>query len=586
MRLLLIALLCLTRAEARPARRSAAEAQVPQSPATQSPASSKATRAAQITWSARPELDRAAREMWSIRAAISPELPASAGLFEDADRLPSYAPAAVDALVARIDASLRSLASVDTKGWSVDEQIDLRWTWTWLLEARRRLVVERMWEHRPGEWLEPTSNAYLALLTYAPERTGLRVALTAQLPTMLTELRTELKRPTSRDVETGKKLLDSLVTMVSLDPPSPAREAALAALAETSRFLEGLSGLQEYAVIGEENYAWRLKHVLLLPWTPDELLAVAKQELSRVDAEIAALEGQLEPQPTLSEAQKQEAAGLDQAGLLALYDGLVEDYLGRLRASGALTVPAGVGPLRARPTPDALIPLTGDGGSMNPAPTFGGSNIGYWNVQHVGADWALPDREGTLAAFRFPDTSGIGPYAVHEGVPGHHLQLGIARLNPDPLRSVLFDNVMVEGWALYAEQLFWEHGGFGDSARAKMNMLRSWRFRIRRVIYDVNVETGRWTLQQAADFKYGAAEGQGHIDEDLLRSINWPTQLICYFSGKMQILALRERARAGAGYSDRAFHDALLGVGSVPLALVAAKLNGDPLPPLEPPEAW
>ncbi len=532
----------------------------------------------------RPRLDAYVREAMEVRFALNPDLAAAAGLMEDAVRVPSYAPASVDRLVARIEADLRAMSRLPWRRWSIEEQINLRWSWTQLLESRRRLVAERMWERRPGEWLEPVANSYLSMLTYAPERPELRAALTALLPGMLAELRRELTRPTARDVTMGLGLLDAIAQTVALDPPSPEREAATRALAETRAWMEALHDLPEFGVIGADNYAWRLKHALLLPWTPDELLALAERELALVDAEIAELEGRLEPLPTLSEAERAQAGALDQAGLLALYDGVVEDFTAHIAASGALTVPSEMGPIRARPTPDALIPLTGDGGSMNQAPTFGASNVGYWNVEHVGADWSLADREDTLARFRFAKVSGIGPYAVHEGVPGHHLQLSIARLNPDPLRSVLIDNVMAEGWALYAEQLFWETGGFGDSARARLNMLRSWRVRIRRVIYDVNVETGRWTLQEAADFKHRAAPGQGLVDEDLLRTINWPTQLICYFSGKMQILALRERAREG--YSERAFHDTLLGTGSVPLVMAEARLFGSPLPDLEPPENW
>ena len=549
---------------------------------------SEPTRIDDVELPGRRRLTRVEADALAIRIAMSPDIAANAGLFDEAARVPSFAPSAVATLVSRVEADLDALAKMPWQGWSTDEQIDLRWTYAQLLEARRRLVVERAWEHRPGEWLEPVANTYLALLTYAPERAHLRVAVTAKLPALCQELRQGLTRPTARDVHTALGLIDSLEGMVALDPPGPARDAAAAALKDTAGWLSGLHDLPEFAVIGEANYAWRLKHALLLPWTPDELLALAQAELARVDAELAELTPQVEPLPEITEAQRAEAATLDQAGVLRLYDGLVEENRAKLVASGVLTVPDAMGPIRARPTPDALIPLTGDGGSMNQAPTFGGSNVGWWNVEHMRPDSPIEDREQTVFTFRNATVSGIGPYAVHEGVPGHHLQLSIARLNPDPLRSVLMDSVMVEGWALYAEQLFWEAGGFGPSVRARVNMLRSWRFRIRRVIYDVNVETGRWSLQEAADWKYNAEPGKGAIDEDLLRSINWPTQLICYFSGKMQILALREATRAaqGEGWSARAFHDGLLGVGSVPLVMARAKLTGEALPPLEGRADW
>lgn len=533
------------------------------------------------------KLERAAREVLAARFAMSPDLAAGAGLFEEGAELPSFSPASVADLNTRLEASLEALGRMNTASWPLEAQIDHRWLYALALEGRRELVVERLYQRRPAEWLEPAANSYLALLTYAPQRADLRARLTAGLPAMLAEIPQVATQPTARDVTVALGLLDGLRAAIGADPPSADSAAALAALDAHQRWLEGLSNLPEYAVIGEANYAWRLKHVLLLPWTPAELLALAERELAAVDAELAALEPALEPLPGPDLADPAVAA-LDQSGLLALYDGLVERYLGRLRASDALTVPEAIGPLRARPTPEALIPLTGDGGSMNQAPTFGGDSTGWWNVEHTPADWPLEDRAETASRFRDADQIWMGTYAVHEGVPGHHLQLSVARLNPNPLRSVMLDTVMVEGWALYAERLFWEHGGFGESARAHANMLRSWRHRVRRVIYDVNVETGRWTLQQAADWKAGTEPGQSQPDPDLLRSLNWPTQLICYFAGRMQIMELRERQQTaqGAAWSSRAFHDVLLGTGSVPLVFAGARLLGDPLPPLTPRDQW
>ena len=111
-------------------------------------------------------------------------------------------------------------------------------------------------------------------------------------------------------------------------------------------------------------------------------------------------------------------------------------------------------------------------------------------------------------------------------------------------------------------------------------MLRGWRSRIRRVVYDVNVETGAWTLQQAADWRAQTAPGKTPVSPEILRAINWPAQLICYFAGKEQILALTPdyRARLGAAYSERRFNDELLALGSVPYVFARAKMLGEPVP--------
>jgi uncharacterized protein (DUF885 family) len=145
---------------------------------------------------------------------------------------------------------------------------------------------------------------------------------------------------------------------------------------------------------------------------------------------------------------------------------------------------------------------------------------------------------------------------------------------------VLADGVMVEGWALYAEEALASHGGLGDSPSARASLLRSYRHRIARVIFDSNIERGAWDLQRGADFRNGAAAGQGKIDEDVLRSIQWPTQLVHYFAGKRAIVRLRDevKQRRGARWDERAFHDELLAEGSIPIALVRAKMLGEPMP--------
>ena len=226
--------------------------------------------------------------------------------------------------------------------------------------------------------------------------------------------------------------------------------------------------------------------------------------------------------------------------------------------------------------------LTGDGGSMNPPPPFVAAAVGWWNVEHFKPEWSAETRLDAVVNAEGWLDNWMGPYAAHEGFPGHHLQLAVARLHPDPIRSLLPDAVENEGWALYAEEELWRHGGLGAAPEAQRAMLRSYRFRIARVVYGVNIETGAWDLQRGADFKDRAEAGKGEIDEDVLRAIQWPTQLVCYFTGKLQILELKEayRKKLGDAYSDRAFHDALLAEGSIPLALIRAKLLGEPVPGL------
>lgn len=544
-----------------------------------------APRLATLDIPGRPSFVAVARDVIDVRVGLNPDLAASIGLFDDAVRAPSYTPEAVAAADARLARDLRALSRMDWRRWSTDEQIDYRWLWANAEEARRRLTVERLWTHRYGEYLEPVANAFISLTTYAPERVDLRVRLAALLPAMLAEMPAQVTAPTRRDVTTAIGLLDGLDAAVAQLPDGPERTAAAAALTAARAALPAdPAALPEFAVIGADNYAWRLTHALLLPWTTAELQAAAQAELSRVDAELAALHpAPFDGTPTPEASAAAAALGRDE--FLKLYDDVVARNLAALRAMDVLTVPADLPPMHCRETPAALLPLTGDGGSMNPPLAFGaGPRVGWWNVNHYRPEWTPEERVELVVDAAHPELSGLGPYAVHEGVPGHHLQLSVMGAQRDPLHSILQDGSAVEGWALYAEQLFWEGGGFGGSERAHANMLRSYRGRIRRVFYDSNVESGVWTLQQAADWKAGTDPGGATPDPDVLRAIHWPTQLITYFAGKAQILALRDEVRAqqGAAYSERAFNDAVLAAGPIPVALIRAKLTGAPVPGVVP----
>lgn len=527
-----------------------------------------------------------ARDVVALRFLVDPSMAANAGLFDDAAEVPSFAPDTVTARIARVERDLAALRAMPWRSWPIDRQVDWRWVVANAEDVRLQLAEERLFTHRPAAWLEPLANTYIALATYAPDRADIRGVLARGIPRMVEEMKRVATQPTSRDVTTAHGVTAGVLASLRLDPPGAVRDAAIAALMGYDTGLQALANLPEFAVIGRERYEERVHRVLLLPWNGDQLLAVATAELAVTDSAIAAIKPKLDPKgevagaPVPTDEQRAMARTLDQKQLLALYDEVARSERAFLDRSHLVTIPSRVGPIHARPTPQAMVPLTGDGGSMNPPPPFVSSNVGWWNVEHMDTSWTLDRRAYQIAMAQGWQRSWMGPYAAHEGVPGHHLQLSIARLNPNPLRTVLQDNGLTEGWAMYAEEFFWRAGGLGDSPQAENRKLNSWRGRIRRVFYDVNVERGTWTLQEAADFKRSTRPGESKPDEDIMRAIHWPAQLICYFAGKTQLLALERdyRAKVGAAYDARKFRDAVLAEGCVPVALIRAKLLGEPIP--------
>jgi hypothetical protein len=523
-----------------------------------------------------PPFVRVARASVDAIFAVDPSYASGAGLFDDAVRVPHLGPTDVEAQLARIGQLQAALRRLPWKKLDKNVQIDARMLYAALEGVRRQLDVERLYTRRPGAWLEPTANNLLALATYAADRPELQDRVLDQVPAMLDEVRAVATSPTQRDLHTAR----GLVTAISGFAEDRGKADVLTALRAFDAELAAHRPARDFAVVGEEAYDARLRDVLLLPWTHETLRAHAEAELATLDQRIRTLQAWQRPEPTPDVLDA--ARTMTRESMLALYDTIEEANRAATEAGGWVTIPAAVGPVRARETPDALVPLTGDGGSMNPPPTFIQSNVSWWNVQHFKEAWSVDERLAILSDALGYLENGMGPYAAHEGFPGHHLQLAIARLNPDPLRSILPDPVLNEGWGLYSETVFWQHGGLGDTPAAELSVMRSYRHRIRRVVYDTNIETGVWDLQAAADYKYGAAPGEAPIDEELMRSINWPTQLVCYYAGRTQLVELHDayKAKKGSDYSERAFHDAVLAEGSIPIALIRAAVLDEEVPPL------
>jgi uncharacterized protein (DUF885 family)/acetylornithine deacetylase/succinyl-diaminopimelate desuccinylase-like protein len=167
--------------------------------------------------------------------------------------------------------------------------------------------------------------------------------------------------------------------------------------------------------------------------------------------------------------------------------------------------------------------------------------------------------------------------AYHEGIPGHHMQRSIAQqmTGLPQFRQHVSNSGYTEGWALYAEELGKEVGFYQDPG-SDYGRLRSELFRAVRLVVDTGIHSKGWSREQVVDFMRKSAAG----DEPLIQSetdryIAWPAQALSYKLGQLKIRELRERARKELGehFDIRAFHDAMLNGGVLPLDLLEARTN-------------
>jgi uncharacterized protein (DUF885 family) len=168
--------------------------------------------------------------------------------------------------------------------------------------------------------------------------------------------------------------------------------------------------------------------------------------------------------------------------------------------------------------------------------------------------------------------------AYHEGVPGHHLQFSIAQELTDlpAFRKFNLDvNAYTEGWAFYSERLGKEVGFYQDPY-SEYGRLQNEMWRAVRWVVDTGVHSQHWTRQQMVDFFHEhTAMDDENINTEVDRYIAWPAQALSYKMGQMKILELRAKAQKelGSRFDIRAFHDAILDQGPLPLDVLETKID-------------
>lgn len=169
----------------------------------------------------------------------------------------------------------------------------------------------------------------------------------------------------------------------------------------------------------------------------------------------------------------------------------------------------------------------------------------------------------------------------HEATPGHHFQIALEAELPGlnrfrRLGSRMAGMAYAEGWGLYAEGLADEMGLYADD-RERFGRFDSEAWRAVRLVVDTGMHAFRWTRQQSIDLLRSAAGlSQVEAETETDRYITWPGQALAYMTGQREILALRAQLerRDGERFDRRAFHDQVIGHGSLPLATLREELPG------------
>lgn len=171
----------------------------------------------------------------------------------------------------------------------------------------------------------------------------------------------------------------------------------------------------------------------------------------------------------------------------------------------------------------------------------------------------------------------IPALTVHEAVPGHHQQIALQQeLDlPEWRRQIAFFTAFVEGWGLYSERLGIEMGIY-DTPQKNMGRLGYEMWRACRLVVDTGLHSKGWSKAQAVRyFRDNSTLTEANIDAEVNRYISNPGQALAYKIGELKIRELRARAEKELGpkFDLRAFHDAVLGQGAIPLDALDAQVT-------------
>ncbi|MDP8995342.1 MAG: DUF885 family protein [Pseudomonadota bacterium] len=306
---------------------------------------------------------------------------------------------------------------------------------------------------------------------------------------------------------------------------------------------------------GRDYYQAMIRGFTTLDMTPEQIHRIGLSEVARIRAEMEATMRRAEFEGTLPEfihflRTDPQFYASSPRELLAFAAYVVK------KADGALSETIGTLPRYRHgivPVPEAIAPIYTAG--------RGGLENCMFNT------WNLPARP----------LYAIPALALHECTPGHSFQAALALEAPErpDFRRELYFSGYGEGWGLYVEWLGTVMGIY-ETPYEDFGRLTYEMWRAARLVIDTGIHAFGWTRDQAlAYLRDNTALSEHEITTEIDRYISWPGQALAYKLGELQIRRHRAEAEAALGerFDQRAFHDAILALGSVPLPVLEERMD-------------
>lgn len=524
-------------------------------------------------------LEKVAGDFWAWRAQFAPFTGDDVNRMERPGGQRDWSRASVDKRRKDLEQFEARWKKIDPSHWPIPQQVDYKLIGSALSRVRWELDLNPRWKRDPNFYIEQTLTALAEALTvpapYDEKRSREILTRIDNIPSILTDGPQNLDHPPApfaavaiKDLEGVRNELQKTATALAGSTTlkqadlNAACERAAEALEKFQRQLkETLPTLPQQTALGRDAYVWFLRNVALMPFSPEELLAMGKQEWNRAVAFEAYEKNRNKDVPPLKIATNINS-WIKNAADKELQ---IRKFL---QERGILTVPDWVQHYTLRATPEYLRELGYTETDDFTSPLRLNENC----IRYV------PEPSEKLGYFWRATAMDPRPITVHEGIPGHYFQLCLSWKNEDPIRRHYYDSGANEGIGFYAEEMMLQAGLFDDSPHTREIIYNFMRLRALRVEVDVRLALGEFTLEQASKY----LQEKVPMDEQTARQeaiafSTSPGGAMTYQIGKLQILKFLADAhmQQGDNFNLRSFHDFVWKNGNVPIALQEWELLGN-----------
>ncbi|MFL6542787.1 MAG: DUF885 family protein [Chthoniobacterales bacterium] len=532
-------------------------------------------------------LQQLATDFWKWRAKNAPFSGDDVNRMERPGGLRDWSHEAIETRRRELGDFEQRWKQIDPIRWPIPQQVDYRLIGSALARVRWELEVNPRWRRDPTFYIEQTLTAVAEALTvpapYDKARSGELLTRIENIPVILRDGEPNLDQATAPFASVAIQSLDGVRdhlrklasalrphTTLTEQQLNSACDAAGNALEHFRANLEQrLPTLPQQTALGRDAYIWFLRNVALMPFTPEELLAMGRQEWNRAVAFETDEKNRNKDVPPLTLAKDIESW----VKMNAAREQQVRVFLDK---RGILTVPNWIQHYTLRATPDYVVAL----GFTETDDFTSPSRLSENSIRYI----AAPSEK--LGYFWRATAMDPRPIIVHEGIPGHYFQLCLSWKHEDPIRRHYYDSGANEGIGFYAEEMMLQAGLFDDSPHSREIIYNFMRLRALRVEVDVRLALGEFTLDQAAKYLHEKVPmDEGTARQEAIAFSTGPGQAMTYEIGKLQITKTLAEARMKEGekFNLRAFDDFVWKNGNVPIALQRWELLGDAadVPPLK-----